>query len=502
MFLTVALALMILTTSPRNQGVVPTLGVGGRVWGGAVRKRCAVVMVTLGPAHYEPRATIRKTYAPAYRFSAFARCSDVERDPGPRLRCEAILFLLGLSTAPIASSYIPRRPATMAQPTLAMLRQLVGDLVRAAVAVKAREPLEFQSAFASATKTMAYSQGCADIHSDTNGDGDYMLGLHIAAIFIILAASVVGTLIPIVGKRVPALRLHAYVYAVGKAAATGVVLAVAMIHMINHASVVFGADCVPESFREMYEGWAFLFAMIAAIVPPTDPCHGLLRNECFAVRKDGLAERPDEDVLKDMYGGAEDGQGGVSVPQMDAAKCVGHQHGVAVPEDMPPLQRVVAALCMELGVTLHSVFVGLALAVSNGADLRALIIALVFHQLFEGLAMGARLADASFKISLELALMLVFSLSAPIGIAAGTGAVMASRDALSGTTYALVSAILDSICGGIMLYIAFNLLFVDFSHDLHVHCGAKSKCGVAKRIGMYAGLWIGAAVMAIIGKWL
>ncbi|TPP40438.1 ZIP Zinc transporter family protein [Leishmania donovani] len=498
----------------------------------------------------------------------------------------------------------------MAQPTLAMLRQLVGDLVRAAVAVKAREPLEFQSAFASATKTMAYSQGCADIHSDTNGDGtrhrlsyaesghdhghshgsgsdsghghshgsgsdsghghshgsgsdsghghshgsgsdgghghshgsgsdgghghshgcasvegDYMLGLHIAAIFIILAASVVGTLIPIVGKRVPALRLHAYVYAVGKAAATGVVLAVAMIHMINHASVVFGADCVPESFREMYEGWAFLFAMIAAIVmhaidgtvewiaerwtaraagkvPPTDPCHGLLRNECFAVRKDGLAERPDEDVLKDMYGGAEDGQGGVSVPQMDAAKCVGHQHGVAVPEDMPPLQRVVAALCMELGVTLHSVFVGLALAVSNGADLRALIIALVFHQLFEGLAMGARLADASFKISLELALMLVFSLSAPIGIAAGTGAVMASRDALSGTTYALVSAILDSICGGIMLYIAFNLLFVDFSHDLHVHCGAKSKCGVAKRIGMYAGLWIGAAVMAIIGKWL
>ncbi|CAG9577303.1 putative zinc transporter [Leishmania major strain Friedlin] len=419
-----------------------------------------------------------------------------------------------------------------------------------------REPLEFQSAVASATKTIAYSQGCVGLHPDTSGDGtrrrlsyagsghdhghshgsgtdgghghshgcasvegDYMLGLHIAAIFIILAASVVGTLIPIVGKRVPALRLHSYVYAVGKAAATGVVLAVAMIHMINHASDVFGSDCIPESFGEMYEGWAFLFAMIAAIVmhaidgtvgwiaerwtaraagkvPPTDPCHDSLCNECSVVPKSELAERPNEGALKGMYGTAEDGRDGVSVLQMDTEGRVGHQHSVAVPEDMPPLQRIVAALCMEFGVTLHSVFVGLALAVSNGADLRALIIALVFHQLFEGLAMGARLADASFKISLELALMLVFSFSAPIGIAAGTGAVMASRDALSGTTYALVSAILDSICGGIMLYIAFNLLFVDFSHDLHVHRG------VAKRIGMYAGLWVGAAVMAIIGKWL
>ncbi|GET90116.1 zinc transporter, putative [Leishmania tarentolae] len=484
----------------------------------------------------------------------------------------------------------------MTQPTSVMLRQLVGDLVRAAVAVEARDPLAAQPAVASAVRTITHSRGVADLLYDTNSDGtrtsplyaesgedhghshgdgsgsdhghshgdgsssdhghshgdgsgsdhghshgtdsnhghshgcatvkgNYMLGWHIAAIFIILVASVVGTLIPIVGKRVPALRLPAYAYAVGKAAATGVVLAVAMIHMINHASVVFGADCIPESFREMYEGWAFLFAMIAAIVmhaidgtigwiveqwstrassnaSSTDPFHDSLCIECPAACRDELVERADEDGLSGIDGGVKKEQRGSSELPMDAAKCVGHEHSVTVPGDMPVLQRVVAALCMEFGVTLHSVFVGLAVAVSNGSDLRALIIALVFHQLFEGLAMGARLADASFKMSLEIALMLVFSLSAPIGIAAGTGAVVASRDAFSGMAYALVSAILDSICGGIMLYIAFNLLFVDFPHDLRVHCGLRSKCRVAKRIGLYAGLWIGAAVMAIIGKWL
>ncbi|KAG5474438.1 hypothetical protein LSCM1_03221 [Leishmania martiniquensis] len=446
----------------------------------------------------------------------------------------------------------------MTPPTLATCRQLFGDLVRAAVAVEAREHLPFESVAAYDTKkstdlddsagSHCHTHGGGSVHCTGDGDsghdhshnhggehghshgcasveGEYMLGLHIAAIFIILVASAVGTLIPIIGKRVPALRLHAYVYAVGKATATGVVLAVAMIHMINHAAVVFDADCMPESFRKMYEGWAFLFAMIAAIVMHSidgtiawvaerwsarpdseassmEPCHNSLCKECPVVREGYPVPGPSECAFEGANAGVDGGENRASAHEVGAAKCVGHQHGVGVPVDMPPLQRVVAALCMEFGVTLHSVFVGLALAVSNGADLRALIIALVFHQLFEGLAMGARLADASFKISLELALMLVFSLSAPIGIAAGTGAIVASRSALSGTTYAFASAILDSICGGIMLYIAFNLLFVDFPHDLCVHCGVRSKCGVAKRIGMYAGLWIGAGVMAVIGKWL
>ncbi|CAJ1014528.1 hypothetical protein IOCL2690_000043200, partial [Leishmania lindenbergi] len=136
----------------------------------------------------------------------------------------------------------------MTRPTLTMYRQLYRDLVRAAFAAEAGEPLEWQPVVASGAVALADPDGGADSHGHNHSgehghshgcnsvEGDYMLGLHIAAIFIILAASAVGTLIPIVGKRVPALRLHAYVYAVGKAAATGVVLAVAMIHMINHAA--------------------------------------------------------------------------------------------------------------------------------------------------------------------------------------------------------------------------------------------------------------------------
>ncbi|KPI82437.1 putative zinc transporter [Leptomonas seymouri] len=240
-----------------------------------------------------------------------------------------------------------------------------------------------------------------------------------------------------------------------------------------------------------------------------EPCNDSLCKECPA--REAEARQRNVSVLDSRQGSGEVGDVDAVVispidsygrHELESAECHGHQHGVAVPSDMPLVQRVVAAICMEFGVTLHSVFVGLAVAVSNGSDLRALIIALVFHQMFEGLAMGARLADASFKLSLEIVMMLVFSFSAPIGIAAGVGAVTASRDALSGPSYAIVSAVLDSICGGIMLYIAFNLLFVDFPYDIRTYCSAGRPYAFLKRIGLYAGLWIGAGVMALIGKWL
>ncbi|KAG5500522.1 hypothetical protein JKF63_03616 [Porcisia hertigi] len=436
----------------------------------------------------------------------------------------------------------------MVSPTLEACRQLFGDAVRAAVAAGSNDSLSYRAVAALEANAIANVEEGRHLHCHTHGDGaehceehgegehghshgcasvhgDYMLGLHIAAIFIVLLASAVGTLIPILGKYVPALQLPVYVYALGKAAATGVVLAVAMIHMIQHADVVFKADCIPESFKERFEGWAFLFAMIAAIVMHSidgsigwvaelwaarairkessyAPCGDSLCKESPLVGGGECVQATSDSVPSDMGGCVEDGKASAAVRRTITIGCAGHSHGVAAPEDMPAVQRVVAALCMEFGVTLHSVFVGLALAMSNGADLRALIIALVFHQLFEGLAMGARLADASFRLSVGLVLMLVFSLSAPIGIAAGTGAVMASRDAFSGTTYAFVSAILDSVCGGIMLYIAFNLLFLDFPHDLRVHCGVRSKFGVVKRIGLYAALWLGAGLMALMGKWL
>ena len=50
---------------------------------------------------------------------------------------------------------------------------------------------------------------------------------------------------------------------------------------------------------------------------------------------------------------------------------------------------------LELGIALHSVLIGVALGVSDSAAaVRPLATALVFHQTFEGFALGGALADA------------------------------------------------------------------------------------------------------------
>jgi len=230
-----------------------------------------------------------------------------------------------------------------------------------------------------------------------------------------------------------------------------------------------------------------------------EPCNDSLCKEC-PPRETAEQERANGAVAVEMDAPQRSGNAVEESPS-PVGGC-GHHHGVLVPDDMSATQRVVSALCMEFGVTLHSLFVGLALGVTADSDAKGLLVALVFHQLFEGLAMGSRLADAVFHVRLEVVLMLVFSVSTSVGVAAGTGIVASSSGTLSGSSYALASAVLDSVCGGIMLYIAFSLLFVDFARDLATHCCAGSAHRVWKRIGLYAGLWIGAGVMAVIGKWL
>ncbi|KAG5471530.1 hypothetical protein LSCM1_01624 [Leishmania martiniquensis] len=181
----------------------------------------------------------------------------------------------------------------------------------------------------------------------------------------------------------------------------------------------------------------------------------------------------------------------------------GHQHlAVQVPMDMGSVRRVISAVCMEFGVTLHSVFVGLTVGLTTDSVLKPLLIALVFHQLFEGMAMGSRLVDANFSGRLEVYLALVFSFSAPAGMAVGTFAAAVSPSAMSGSGFVTMMAILDSLCGGILLYLAFTLLLGDFVADVKHYCADGLPGRRTRKIALYASLWVGMGLMAFVGKWL
>lgn len=477
--------------------------------------------------------------------------------------------------------------------------------------------------------------------------GEYSLGLHVGAILVVLFSSLLGTGLPILARFLPFLRTNSFFFVLCKTAATGVLLSVSAIHLINDAVNDFHEPCISAAFTNFYSGYALLFAFTSALLmhavdlqlasiteswmrqrhendqrvlrtqlanqdapmelkcvgpsgkgdagaiqpaagavgdadsrptslgavgcsvgetllsgrdgafpspPPQRSASQLTQiahrtqsshlhrrhisvNSSFAnSRRELWSPTEEEPVVEDanspslpppppsasiqldknrehaeeqlrqstvsrateyLHDGHHPADDDLLLP---SAVAHGHSHGVVLPPpNMPQLRRVIAAVCMEFGVSLHSIFVGLDVGLTTDHDLKPLLIAIVFHQLFEGVSLGARLVDAEFRTALEVTLAVVFAVSAPLGMAAATIAIAVRKDAMSGGGFVLMMAVLSSFCGGILLYLAFNLLFTDFATDLQAFGGPAHPC---RRLAMFLALWAGFLIMAAVGKWL
>jgi len=314
----------------------------------------------------------------------------------------------------------------------------------------------------------------------------YELALHVGAIFIIMCTSLVGVTSPLLLKRT--LRGNketaGYYIACGKLVGTGVVLACGLVHMLQPAAVsLTTAGCVPFEFSDDYNAYAYLFAMLAMILMHL--MENVLRVEVF---KDCEECEPPNAQIR-----ASD----------------------VTPEKVPLLQtdahfthvrRQVQTIAMEFGLTMHSVFVGLLVGVTgdvlpNGSPgFSVLLVALGFHQFFEGVALGARLADVEASTQFIAAFILVFVLSCPVGIACGIGYVTSVNP--QGETMLLVQGTFDGVCGGLLLYVGTQLMHIDFPNDMTRFCPDKDPHAKLKRFGMFLSLWVGAGFMAYIGKYL
>jgi zinc transporter 1/2/3 len=114
--------------------------------------------------------------------------------------------------------------------------------------------------------------------------------------------------------------------------------------------------------------------------------------------------------------------------------------------------QLTALFILEFGVVFHSIFIGLTLAVA-GTEFKTLYVVLVFHQTFEGLGLGARLAATPFpkgKRWTPYVMAIVYGLATPISIAIGLG-VRKTYPPNSQTTL-IVNGIFDSVSAGILIY--------------------------------------------------
>ena len=114
--------------------------------------------------------------------------------------------------------------------------------------------------------------------------------------------------------------------------------------------------------------------------------------------------------------------------------------------------QMTAIFILEFGVVFHSIFVGLTLAVA-GPEFNTLYVVLVFHQTFEGLGLGSRLAVTPWPKSkgwTPYILAVIYSLSTPIALAVGLGVRKLYEP--GSQTALIVNGVFDSISAGILIY--------------------------------------------------
>ncbi|MCJ1478761.1 hypothetical protein MMC13_007445 [Lambiella insularis] len=155
-------------------------------------------------------------------------------------------------------------------------------------------------------------------------------------------------------------------------------------------------------------------------------------------------------------------------------------------------------LLLEAGILFHSIFIGIALSVSTGPPFVVLLIAISFHQTFEGLALGSRIAaiPALSPTSPKPWLMaLAYGTTTPIGQAIGL-AVHGLYDP-QGMVGLLMVGVMNAVSSGLLLFAGLvELLAEDFlsENSYAVLRGRRRKEACAAVVA-------GALLMALVGAW-
>ncbi|KAH7123804.1 Zinc/iron permease [Dendryphion nanum] len=175
------------------------------------------------------------------------------------------------------------------------------------------------------------------------------------------------------------------------------------------------------------------------------------------------------------------------------------QNSEATPEmtEAQHKKQLLQCLLLEAGILFHSVFIGMALSVATGTSFVVLLVAISFHQTFEGFALGSRISAIRFlQGSPKPWLMaLAYGTTTPIGQAIGLG-IHNLYDPASQTGL-LTVGVMNAISSGLLLFAGLvELLAEDFlSDESYVTLSGK------RRLQACASVVGGAALMALVGAW-
>lgn len=346
-----------------------------------------------------------------------------------------------------------------------------------------------------------------------------MMGLRIASIFVILISGSFGALFPIISSKSSKIRMPPTAFFVAKYFGSGVIVATSLIHLLQPANEYLTDACLGEGWQDYPYAFGIALTSLFAtfFVEIVSRRYMAKRGIVHSHGPSGLvagdldmggshhvhthSDNRNNEVVSDIP------KESSSIPGYAAtSSSLTTTTAADADTDTDPdadyqrdhlTQQLGSIFLLEFGIIFHSVFVGLSLAVSE--NVKTLFIVLVFHQMFEGFGLGTRIADVpwpSHKLWLPWALGIAFGLTTPIAIAIGLGV----RESYPpGSSIALITnGVFDSISAGILLYAG----LVELMGNEFLHSDEFNRSSTKRVIAAYLIMCCGAALMALLGRWV
>ncbi|KAF9151879.1 hypothetical protein BG015_006098 [Linnemannia schmuckeri] len=363
--------------------------------------------------------------------------------------------------------------------------------------------------------------------------GDYVVWHHIVALFVLMVVAGLGCVLPMIFRENNRTR---FAVQLGKYFGAGVVLSVAFVHILPEALFALTHPCLSKVWTDDYPGFAPLIMMIsgltmlvieylastvavsveaqnkkaaAAALSGTAIEEAHERGHAHAHDKDHHQHHHHDDSdsaeFQDQKSGAAPYAHPLDAPESNTSQPAhhssedngcSHAHGLAILQCGPGVSTKVSTYMLELGIALHSIFIGIALGVLAGSEFLAMTIAICFHQFFEGIALGSRIADLTFRKKwLPVFLVAIFALVTPFGVAIGMG--MRSGYRANSIENLIITGICNSIACGVLLYTAFvTLLGGDILYSERFRAEPRRH-----KASYLVAVWLGALAMAVIALW-
>ncbi|KAJ3330027.1 hypothetical protein HDU91_003698 [Kappamyces sp. JEL0680] len=159
------------------------------------------------------------------------------------------------------------------------------------------------------------------------------------------------------------------------------------------------------------------------------------------------------------------------------------------------LLKGLSTIVLELGILVHSLIIGITLGVSDDSRFKTLSVAICFHQLFEGMALGTLVSDTTLRPRDKVVLGLLYPLTTPMGVAVGIATRQSFNENASHTL--LLRGIFNSLSAGILIYNTYcELVGGEINHNPGFERLSKSF-----KIACFLSMYLGATAMALLGVW-